>query len=97
MLLQLRSDDGLWGMPGGSLEPGESLQGAALGELLKRGFLTETSVDKKTVRYQIGKSFVDHHVTLELRGTLGTSVASRQTFTWLNALYLRIFRSHLQV
>jgi hypothetical protein len=28
---------------------------------------------------------------------LEASVASRQTFTWLNAVYLRVFRSHLQV
>jgi hypothetical protein len=66
-------------------------------ELLKRGFLTEASVDKKTVRYRIGKSFAHHRATLELRGTLEASVASRQLFTWLNAVYLRVFRSHLQV
>jgi hypothetical protein len=50
-------------------------------ELLKRGFLPEASVDKKTVRYRIGKSFAHHRVTLELRGTLEASVASRQPFT----------------
>ena len=66
-------------------------------ELLKRGFLTEASVDKKTVRYRIGKSFAHHRATLELHGTLEASVASRQPFTWLNAVYLRVFRSHLQV
>jgi hypothetical protein len=54
-------------------------------------------VDKKTVRYRIGKSFAHHRVTLQLRGSLEASVASRQPFTWLNAVYLRVFRSHLQV
>lgn len=62
-------------------------------ELLKKGI----SVDKKTVRYRIGKSFAHHRVTLQLRGSLEASVASRQPFTWLNAVYLRVFRSHLQV
>jgi hypothetical protein len=68
-------------------------------------------VDKKTVRYRIGKSFAHHRATLELRGILEASVVSRQPFTWLNAVYLRVrqpftwlnavylrvFRSHLQV
>jgi len=63
----------------------------------EKGFLTEAPVNKKTVRYRIGKSFSHHRATLELRGTLEASVASRQPFTWLNAVYLRIFRSHLQV
>ena len=66
-------------------------------ELLKRDFLTEASVDKKTVRYRIGKSLARHRATLELHGTLEASVWSRQPFTWLNAVYLRVFWSHLQV
>ena len=41
------------------------------------------------------KSFA-HRATLELRGTQEASVASRQPFTWLNTVYLRVFRSHLQ-
>jgi hypothetical protein len=65
--------------------------------LLKRGFLTEASVDKKTVRYRIGKSLARHRAPLELHGTLEASVSSRQPFTWLNAVYLLVFRSHLQV
>jgi 8-oxo-dGTP pyrophosphatase MutT (NUDIX family) len=33
VLLQRRSDNGLWGIPGGSLEPGESLEEAARREV----------------------------------------------------------------
>jgi ADP-ribose pyrophosphatase YjhB (NUDIX family) len=35
VLLQRRTDDGLWGLPGGALEPGESLEGAARRELFE--------------------------------------------------------------
>jgi 8-oxo-dGTP pyrophosphatase MutT (NUDIX family) len=35
ILLQRRTDDGLWGLPGGALEPGESLEDAARRELLE--------------------------------------------------------------
>jgi 8-oxo-dGTP pyrophosphatase MutT (NUDIX family) len=33
ILLQRRTDDGLWGIPGGALEPGETLEDAARREL----------------------------------------------------------------
>ncbi len=33
ILLQKRADNGLWGLPGGSLEPGESLEEAAVREI----------------------------------------------------------------
>ena len=33
VLLQRRRDNGLWGIPGGSLEPGESLEEAARREV----------------------------------------------------------------
>ncbi|MGA9747269.1 MAG: NUDIX domain-containing protein [Nocardioides sp.] len=33
ILLQRRADDGLWGIPGGALEPGESFEDAARREL----------------------------------------------------------------
>lgn len=33
ILLQLRKDNGCWGLPGGSMEPGESLEQAASREL----------------------------------------------------------------
>jgi len=46
---------------------------------------------------RIGKSLARHRATLQLPGTLEASVSSRQPFTWLNAVYLRVFRSHLQV
>ena len=35
LLLQRRKDNGLWGIPGGSLEPGESLEEAARREVLE--------------------------------------------------------------
>lgn len=45
VLLQRRRDDGLWGLPGGALQPGETLEAAARRELreetgLKAGMLT---------------------------------------------------------
>ncbi|MFK4371547.1 8-oxo-dGTP pyrophosphatase MutT (NUDIX family) [Paenibacillus sp. RC82] len=45
LLLGLRTDNGLWGLPGGSLEPGESMEEVAVRELaeetgLKAGSLT---------------------------------------------------------
>jgi len=33
LLLEKRTDNGLWGLPGGSLEPGESLEQVAIREL----------------------------------------------------------------
>ncbi len=42
LLLQLRKDNGCWGLPGGSLEPGESLESTALRELKEEtGFHAE--------------------------------------------------------
>lgn len=35
LLMQRREDNGLWGFPGGSLEPGESLEEAARREVLE--------------------------------------------------------------
>jgi 8-oxo-dGTP pyrophosphatase MutT (NUDIX family) len=35
ILLQRRTDDGRWGLPGGALEPGESLEDAARRELFE--------------------------------------------------------------
>jgi len=39
ILLQLRADNGLWGLPGGSLEPGESME-----EVAKRELFEETGL-----------------------------------------------------
>ncbi len=39
ILLQLRADNGLWGLPGGSLEPGESME-----EVAKRELYEETGL-----------------------------------------------------
>ena len=46
VLLQKRKDNGLWGIPGGSLEPGESLEEAAIRETCEEtGFV----IDKLTL------------------------------------------------
>ncbi len=40
ILLEKRSDCGLWGLPGGRIEPGESIMGAALREVKEETGLT---------------------------------------------------------
>ena len=47
VLLQRRGDDGLWGLPGGGLEPGETFEGAARRELNE-----ETGLDTELVFWQ---------------------------------------------
>jgi len=46
VLLQRRKDNGLWGIPGGSLEPGESLEEAAIRETYEEVGLV---IDKLTL------------------------------------------------
>lgn len=36
LLLQQRTDNGLWGLPGGSMEPGENMKELQAGNFLKR-------------------------------------------------------------
>lgn len=42
LLLQQRSDNGLWGLPGGSMEPGEEMK-----EVARRELFEETSLEAK--------------------------------------------------
>ncbi|MBO8154875.1 MAG: NUDIX hydrolase [Bacillaceae bacterium] len=44
LLLQKRADNGLWGLPGGALEPGESLDETAKRELYEETGLTAQSL-----------------------------------------------------
>lgn len=49
LLLVLRTDNGLWGLPGGALEPGESLEAAARRELAEETGLRAEELDMITV------------------------------------------------
>jgi 8-oxo-dGTP pyrophosphatase MutT (NUDIX family) len=40
VLLQLRTDDGRWGIPGGTMEPGETVEQCAMREVLEETRLT---------------------------------------------------------
>ncbi len=86
VLLQLRGDDATWGLPGGRLEPGESLEQAARRELLEETGLTAgdlTRVDvfsgsEFVVRYPDGYAAYVVGATFEtsdIAGTLSTDDA----------------------
>ncbi|AWB45678.1 ADP-ribose pyrophosphatase [Paenibacillus sp. CAA11] len=45
LLLQRRTDNGLWGLPGGSMEPGETLEEVAIRELLEETGLKAKSLE----------------------------------------------------
>lgn len=49
ILLQLRADNGLWGLPGGSLEPGESMEAVARRELYEETGLTAKELELMNV------------------------------------------------
>jgi 8-oxo-dGTP pyrophosphatase MutT (NUDIX family) len=95
VLLQLRGDDDSWGLPGGRLEPGETLEQAARRELLEETGLTAgvlTLVDvysgpEFVVRYPdgyaayvVGATFQTTHFSGTLRLDAGGESAALEWF-----------------
>jgi len=80
VLLQLRGDDGTWGVPGGRIEPGETLEQAARRELLEEtglsaGDLTQIDVfsgPEFVVRYPDGYAAYVVGATFETSDVAGT-------------------------
>lgn len=97
-LLQRRSDSGLWGMPGGGLEPGERFEAAAARELLEETGLTDVPLWPAGSLSGLEGHHVYPHgdevymVGLAFRGVLSTEQFARATLgTDGETLELRFF------
>ncbi len=94
VLLQLRSDFGVWGLPGGNAEPGESLEAVIVREVLEEtGLVVDTPLpfgfasnpDLETVRFPNGDQcqfFVLNFWTRTYRGSLKQMDAESLALDW---------------
>jgi 8-oxo-dGTP pyrophosphatase MutT (NUDIX family)/GNAT superfamily N-acetyltransferase len=95
VLLQRRGDDGSWGIPGGGLEPGESLEQAAARELMEETGLVAGSLT--ALDTYSGPEFFIRHATGNQAYVVGVTFLARDVTGDLRpdgeeSLELRFFR-----